>query len=45
MSTSKYIYSPADSTDRKIKDIKQFTLDEGQKINENLKAYQAKFEK
>ena len=30
---------------RKIKDIKQYTVDEGQKMNESLKAYQSKFEK
>jgi hypothetical protein len=30
---------------RKIKDIKQYTVDEGQKMNESLKAYQTKFEK
>ena len=30
---------------RKIKDIKQYTVDEGQKMNESLKAYQLKFEK
>lgn len=30
---------------RKIKDVRQYTADEGQKVNENLKGYQAKFEK
>ena len=30
---------------RKIKDTKQYTVDEGQKVNESLKAYQQKFEK
>ena len=30
---------------RKIKDIKQYTVDEGQKMNESLKSYQVKFEK
>jgi hypothetical protein len=30
---------------RKIKDIKQYTVDEGQKMKESLKAYQTKFEK
>ena len=26
-------------TDRKIKDIKQYTVDEGKKVNDSLKAY------
>jgi inhibitor of KinA sporulation pathway (predicted exonuclease) len=30
---------------RKIKDIKQYTVDEGQKMNESLKNYQMAFEK
>lgn len=42
-STSK---SPGAVTlNRKIKDVKQYTVDEGQKVNESLKNYQAKFEK
>lgn len=30
---------------QKIKDVRQYTADEGQKVNENLKNYQIKFEK
>ena len=30
---------------RKIKDIKQYTVDEGKKVNDSLKAYQIKYDK
>ena len=29
---------------RKIKDIKQFTVDEGKKVNDSLKAYQIRYD-
>lgn len=29
---------------RKIKDIKQYTVDEGKKVNESLKAYQERYD-
>ena len=33
------------AVDRKIKDIKQYTVDEGKKVNDSLKAYQIKYDK
>lgn len=30
---------------RKIKDIKQYTVDEGKKVNDSLKAYQLKYDR
>ena len=45
MFTSKLLPRLILSSYRKIKDIKQYTVDEGQKMNESLKAYQIKFEK
>ena len=30
---------------RKIKDIKQYTVDEGKKVNDSLKAYQIRYDK
>ena len=30
---------------RKIKDIKQYTVDEGKKVNESLKAYQERYDR
>ena len=32
------------SAHRKIKDIKQFTVDEGKKVNDSLKAYQIRYD-
>ena len=29
---------------RKIKDIKQYTVDEGKKVNDSLKAYQIRYD-
>ena len=30
---------------RKIKDIKQYTVDEGKKVNDSLKAYQQRYDR
>ena len=32
------------SLNRKIKDIKQYTVDEGKKVNDSLKAYQIRYD-
>ena len=32
------------ATIRKIKDIKQYTVDEGKKVNDSLKAYQIRYD-
>ena len=32
-------------TNRKIKDIKQYTVDEGKKVNDSLKAYQQRYDR
>jgi len=45
MSTSKCPSPELLTSCRKIKDIKQYTVDEGQKMNESLKNYQMAFEK
>ena len=47
MSTSKWpgqFCSSSFELHRKIKDIKQYTADEGKKVNESLKAYQTKYD-
>jgi hypothetical protein len=45
MSTSKYsAHRLLTIPNRKIKDIKQYTVDEGKKVNESLKAYQERYD-